>query len=217
MKIKHYRWIGTLLFVMFLLLFVYAAQADGDCRGNQNCNGGGGDVVTDVATSMSTDVSIDNPVSVNSSISDSSRALGFGLGDVDINDCYRSFQVLVFQDSRANKWCMANDLDARGLYDAAARLRCSLKSYASIFPDHDTCVVSSTVRVSVPVVSEPHDDEDDDDRQTDMIMALQMEVEMLRDQFERTAARPAPVQRTVVEQKPLLTEDQKARLREIAK
>lgn len=210
--------LGTII-VFFIVLGLFLISmplwAQDDCRGNRNCNqGSGGNGVTNNAggsnvLDVTTDVSVDSPVSVSNS--DSSRAYGFGLGDVDINDCYRSFQILMFQDSRANRWCMANDLDARGLHEAAAKMRCSLNAYEDIFEDHETCVAQSTVSVPVPVVAAPHDDEDDDDVHRE----LYMQYEMLREQMERIEQRPA-VRREVIK-KSGLSKEQKQALREVVK
>jgi hypothetical protein len=93
----------------------------------------------------------------------SSRAMGFGMGDVDINQCYRSRSwSVLYQDTQPNYWCFANDLDARGNHEAAARVRCSIKKYARIFESQEQCLALSLTAVPEPVA--PVIDDDDEDQ-----------------------------------------------------
>lgn len=182
---------------LLLLLLPGISLATDDCKGH-SCNG------------ADTVVNANSPVSVSSTVSDTSRAFGLGLGDVDINDCYRSYQVLIFQDSRANLWCMANDLDARGLHDAAARVRCSLNVYSKNFDSKETCIAASTVQVIVPV-AEDQVDEDEEEHKRELDMELALLRSEFEQKFEQAQARPAPAPRVVervIEQKPLLSQEQ---------
>ena len=124
-----------------LLLFGAAAQAGSDHHNS--------------------DSAVDASSVVSTSVSDSSRAFGLGAGDVDIAQCYRSWSVILYQDSKPNLLCVADSLDAKGLHQAAARTRCSVRAYARVFDTQDQCVLMSTV--APLVVSEPMPETVDDD------------------------------------------------------
>ncbi len=97
--------------------------------------------------------------------SDSSHVFGFGGNDVDIAQCYRSYSVIIWQDSKPNYFCIADALDAKGLHKAAAITRCSVKSFSKLFDD---CVMINTMRPALAVVmEEPEDDDEDDHRETE--------------------------------------------------
>lgn len=166
---------------------------------------GGGDDTTATATS---DIHSD----VSTAVHDSSRAVGLGLGDVDINECYRSYQLVVFwQGTQVNPICLADTLDQRGLYAVAAKVRCDIKAIRKHFASEAECIAANTVKVSVPEpVVVPVDDED-------YHRELEQELAMLRADFEAKVAnmqRPR-VQREVVQRG--LTDEQKTALREVVK
>ncbi len=83
----------------------------------------------------------------NNSIHDSSNAVGLGLGDVDINDCYRSYQVVVlWQGTQLNWWCVAREYDAIGLHEVAAQVRCDkIKGISKLFDDQESCIAANTL------------------------------------------------------------------------
>lgn len=130
----------------------------------------------------------DNTAENNALIS-GSRAYSLGLGDVDINQCYRSYQILIWQDSKVNKWCMADSLDAKGLHDAAALMRCSLRPVRALFGSDRECIAALTVRerevVLAPVAVEREVDDEDNRR----LEALQARLEMIEQQRTQDAER----------------------------
>ena len=152
---------------------------------------------------------------------DKNRAYALGLGDVDINDCYRSYQIaVIFQGSQLNYWCMADSLDAKGLHAAAAVTRCKLDGYRKLFGDMDDCVAMNTMEVFIPPAPEPEitdSDEDDDYHQQ-----LEQAVAALRIEFEATQAKAAEAKReaqraarqpqTVIQKEEFLDEEKRAKL-----
>ena len=204
---------------LIILLLPMVVLADDDCRGNHNCTGGDGAGVTTVG--VDSNVSITSPVSVesvsnfDSNVSHSSKAYAIGLGDVDINQCYRSYQALAWQDSRLNYWCVGESLDARGLHRAAALARCHIKGYRELFASHEECITENTMLplADVPELAPVIDRDKEEfqrqwlEEQQEMIVDLQAKLENLEKEKQR------PVNRTVVEQKPWLTAEQVQELR----
>ena len=193
---KHIPLFFFLLGVAALVFLAAPTWASGgDCNGNDNCD----------------DVIIDAGSSVNTDISDSSRVTALSLGDVDIAQCYRSYQVVVlWQGTQINKWCMADSLDARGLHEAAGVMRCSLKAYAKNFPDEQTCVDFSTIVVqkAVPVDTSPAIDEQ-------RYYQLEAQMAEMQMQLDREPA-PAPATTTTrVIQQPFLSDEKRAKLQAI--
>lgn len=123
-------------FAYMLLLFSLTAFADDDCRGNNDCSD----------SSVNVDASNTVDSSVSNSMSNSSRSMGFGLGDVDIAQCYRSYQFLVWQDTKINPVCLADSYDAKGLHHMAAVIRCDVKHIRKHFDSDEACVQANTVR-----------------------------------------------------------------------
>lgn len=197
---------------MLILFFLPLAALADDGHGH-NHHGDGGDVSVDTIVSSDSSSVLNNSVGGNTS-----RSYGLGMGDVDIAQCYRSYQVLIWQDSRANYWCMANDLDARGLHEAAARTRCSIKGYRNLFDTRQDCILASTasplvtVPVPEPTVDEDHLDEEEYHEEQQMLYEdLRAKIENLEGSLQN---RPPRVTERVVEQRGLSAE-QKAKLREI--
>ena len=164
----------------FLLLLPAFAYASGDCRGDGSCVEASAEIVTGDTVVQG----------------DSSRAFGFGLGDVDINQCYRSYQILIWQDTKANRWCMADGLDARGLPEAAARMRCSIRALRSLYPSESACIAAVTVPNPVPIVEEPREPEDDErdheaariEHEALLARISELETALERDEQRRRAA-----------------------------
>ena len=188
--------IGVLLAMLLVLLFG-PAFADEDCRGH-SCNDSG------------PDISIDANSDVSTTVRDTSRALGFGAGDVDINDCYRSYSVILWQDSKPNPLCLAQQLMAEGNYQAAAVLRCEPRSIHRAFGGKDACIKTLSVPTApfqvAPVIDEHIDEEEEWHEEQ---LQLQVDYDARIAQLEERLNRPAPqvIERTVVEQKPLLTRE----------
>ena len=75
---------------------------------------------------------------------DSSKAYGFGMGDVDINQCLYSWQVLFVQGVKLNLWCAADAYDAAGQHDNAARTRCRIKGIKESYDSKQDCIDGET-------------------------------------------------------------------------
>jgi hypothetical protein len=83
--------------------------------------------------------------------SGSSNAFGVAGGDVDIAQCYRSYNYLiVWQDTKPNLLCQAELDDAKGLHKAAARKRCAVRAVARLYESHEECLAENTVSVAPP-------------------------------------------------------------------
>jgi len=142
-----------ILLIISALVFVSATrvawgQAHDNCNG-QSCNDGG------LGTSVQ-----------------GSRSYGLAGADVDLAQCYRSWSVILYQGSKPNYFCVADALDAKGLHEAAAITRCSVKSFNKLFDD---CIAMNTVvpRETLPMAETP----DDDDERVDELYAMVAELE----------------------------------------
>ncbi len=203
------------------------ALAGGKCNGH-SCN----DVNVDAE--LNSDVEVNSNVSVNPvtsvdaasstavDVTSRDRSYGLSLGDVDINDCYRSYQVLaVWQGSQKNRWCMADSLDAKGMHEAAAKVRCSLDGYRKLFGSHDECLALSTMppMPTEPVVAaEPTVSEDDDDfqrEQEEELAMLRADLEAKIQNLEHAQRTSPRVERRIIEQQPYLSDEQRSALREL--
>ena len=126
--------IAALIAVIIVFDTVYGDD-DHECRGH-SCND-------------STDV-IDASSVVNNSVSDSSNGYGIGFGDANIAECYRSYQILIWQDSKINPLCLADSYDAKGLHDMAAIIRCDIRAIRKHFSSNVKCIEMNTMGFDVP-------------------------------------------------------------------
>lgn len=113
---------------------------------------------------------------------DNSDSLGIGfahaLGDVDINDCLASTQwgtiIVSKQKVVPNMWCMGEVYDAKGMFDLAAKARCSVPEIRAWFDSDFACETankwSGFVTIDPPAstgdVPEPAADCCDEDEET---------------------------------------------------
>lgn len=141
----------------------------------------GPNVDVDVDTVVNSPVNMTGGDSINTmSNSTSSRAYGFGLGDVDIAQCYRSYQLLIWQDSKINPFCVADAYDQKGLHMMAAVIRCDIGFIRKHFDTDSGCLRANTMASAVMPrmpdlgavyeqaakdVKQTHDDDDDERRQ----------------------------------------------------
>jgi hypothetical protein len=161
---------------LYLLVFLLApaALASDDERGPNV------DQTVDVSTVVNANASMSGGDSINTmNNSTSSRAYGFGLGDVDIAQCYRSYQLLIWQDSKINPFCVADIYDRKGLHMMAAVIRCDIGFIRKHFDTDSGCLAANTMRAAVMPspdlgavyeqaakdVKQTHDDDDDERRQ----------------------------------------------------
>jgi len=157
----------------------------------------------------------------NLSVNDSSTALGFAhsLGDVDINQCLASTQwgsiLISAQKVVLNLWCAGEVFDAKGLPQMAAIMRCDIPEIKRHFETPAECIAANTVTaLPAPVmIDDSHFEEEEEYHQEQMQM--QQDYDERIERLEARANRPRSTR--VVEQKPLLSDDQKARLEEVLK
>lgn len=161
------------------------------------------------------------PVNVSTG-GNKSLALGNVLGDVDIAGCLGSTQwstpVYGKQKLVVNWVCVAEFYIRYQQPGLAAMALCNTEILEE-FDSEEECeqahqFLAQAAIVESPIIDDYSDEEEFHEEQRTLNMALQSEIEQLRELYERRPT-PKPVQHTVVEQKPLLTDDQKARLREV--
>jgi hypothetical protein len=157
-----------------------------------------------------------------SNTTEGSYGFSHSLGDVDINQCLGSTQwgtILVSKQKLVlNKWCAAEVYDAKGLYDMAARMRCSIPEVAEFFTVDSECIAANLVTAPPPapvIIEDTHYDEEEEwhEEQLQMQADYDMRIAQLEEQVNRPPP-PARVTREVVQQ-PYLSEEQKAALREV--
>lgn len=206
--------------ILLLILLPMLSAAGDDCRGN-SCGGDvtiGGDTINVGGDTLNVEGASMTGGDVTFSGS-RAYALANSLGDVDINDCLASKQwntpLFGRQDTAPNLWCMGESYDARGLYKMAARMRCKIDLIRSDFATDEDCWAENTV---MPQPIAEHVDtrhEEDEDRlhqeQEQRYRVLNEELEQIREMVSR----PRPVQKTVVQEKPLLTPEQRSALLEL--
>lgn len=112
--------LGGVLFI-FLIAWATNTYADG-CKKGHNCEA---PITTNVGTSIGGNKAI---------------GIGLGMGSVDISQCMASKSTPLYQWLIENKWCMADSLDAKGLHEAAARVRCQTKTMRKVYPDRQECL-----------------------------------------------------------------------------
>jgi len=123
-----------------------------------------------------------------------SIVIGFGMGDVDINDCMYTKSTPFFQWGKYNKSCLADGYDRRGQHDNAARMRCSIKIVNNMYKSNTHCIVMNTLKAvskSAPALTVIHNDNDDDDddhrRRDEQIEQLTTQLEQYGQQQQRAA------------------------------
>jgi len=153
---------------------------------------------------------------LNNSVRDSSRSFGLGAGDVDINDCYRSWSVILYQDSKVNKLCLADRQIAQGLYEAGARTRCSVRSVVKDYDNFDHCVRLNTVVIYVAPAPAPEanfEEEEAEEEWREEQMQMQQDYDERIAVLEQRSSRPR-VTREVIQQ-PFLSDEKRAKLQAV--
>jgi len=191
--------------LLILLLFPLVALASGD----KNIN------VTDVATEVATgDVSLTGSTS---------RALGLGRSsfDVDINQCMGSTAwdtIVGGKQKLVLNWvCLAEFYIKTGQPDLAAIAICNtemvkeFKNEAECEQAHDFFVEVSEAAVMMPDNSE-HEEEEARWHEDQLQMQIDYDDRIARLEDELNE-RPQVIERTVIEQRPLLSEEAAAALR----
>lgn len=212
MKIIDFRKLTLLFFVALLILICMPVWAD-EGHGH-NHHGDNGDVNTDTVVTVDAGSDISNSISQR----DSSTAIGLGGIDVDINDYYRSFGNAIWQDTKVNKLALSVFQNSVGLHEAAARSRCSVKAVREDYNSFEHCVKLNTVILPEPPgepVSEEHleDEEEYHEEQMQLQIDLAERIALLEEERRKPAPKPKVIERTVIEQKPLLTKELAEELR----
>lgn len=157
--------------------------------------------------------------------SHSSRAFSVSGSDMDIRDGYRSYSVLfgLWQDTKVNPLSLARQLAAEGNYEAAAMIRCSVKTVSKALGGKQPCIEALSKPPPAPPPPPPEvsevneDDEDEAEFQVEQLQ-LYADLQAKVDNLEAELSKPPPpptrvVERQVVEQAPLLTKEQASSLR----
>ena len=109
----------------------------------------------------------DQNLQTTGNVSYDSLGLGLSGADVDINQCYRSFSYLIiYQDTKVNPLCLAQQLVAEGRYAAAAKLRCQPRDVRRAFGGKQECIAELSTPPNLPVIPVVMSDviiEEDDD------------------------------------------------------
>lgn len=194
----------------------------GDTSNNVNVDVGG--VTTNVGgdtISMQGGDLTSGPVNVSTG-GNKSLALGNVLGDVDIAGCLGSTQwstpVYGKQKLSLNWVCVAEFYIRYGQPELAAMALCNTEIIKE-FESEESCEEAhqflAQAALPEPAAGPDHDDEEDyHEAQQTMNMMLQSEIEQLKELYER---QPAPIQKTIIEQRPYLTDEQRVALQELKK
>lgn len=216
MTVNQFKLVVLFLLGMMLVFLAAPVLADED-------RGPSVDVVTDVHTDVTTNMTGGDVNTDIAGSSFSSRAYGFShsLGDVDINQCIVSKQtgtfIVSWQGYDYNLWCMGEVFDSKGLWDMGALMRCDIPVIRAHFETDYDCLLANTVDQEViesPQLTELYDQaarfdehqESEERHDTELTLVLQEQRTLIDrlDQYEaRLAQRPAPV---IVE--PRISEEQ---------
>ncbi len=185
------------LVICLNLVFGLNTYADDDCKGH-SCNDGGETVVN---------TAVDNVIGGNSS-----RGYAFSGSDVDIAQCYRSYQILIWQDSKINPLCLADSYDSKGLHAMAAIIRCDVRAIRKHFKSDSACIVANTVRIISEPMAEPVNDDDDIAHLYALVSDLEEQRAKDADiaRKARVAAQQAP--KTIIQQQEFINESKRAKL-----
>lgn len=197
-----------------------------------NAWAGGDDIVqeTDVKTIVGNELTGGDNISENAASISGSRSYGVGLGsiDVDIAQCLGSEStgiiVVQWQRLKENPWCMADTLDAKGLHEAAAKVRCSIKAYSGLFLDNQECMTLSTMipkemNVERPTaMPESVEDDDEHDREIEALYARLSDLEVKAADAKEAARQAARTAQTQPKANQLgLTDEQRVAISEVFK
>lgn len=207
--------IGIALFLSLMIL-IAPARAGGDkiTQSNDMNNQTTGDVTTSVTSGDSSMVSGDNK---------SLALVAPSLGDVDIAACLGStqwsFLVMGKQKLELNHVCMAEFYLNNGLYELAAQSLCNQKEILAEYDDELSCEVAhnfdprpppETSVASTSSVEREHEIlEDEHENYQAQIEELAQELAQVRSQP------PQVIERTVIEQRPVLSDKQRTALAEV--
>ncbi len=199
-------------FVIAALLLTAAVLADDDCRG-RSCNDTG-----DV------NVGLDSSVVVGAPVIGGATSFITGMGDVDINDYYRSYQFLIWQGTQPNLLALGVYYDSIGLHAAAAAARCSVGGVRKVFDDQVDCIAKNTAaRMLVPPPPQINKKEEEEKQRAEREWRDEQEqrYENLAGRYasmemqQQQAPPPQIIERTVVQQQPFLNADKRTRLQAI--
>ena len=202
----------TMLFflaaVVVLFFLSSVTWADGDpCKGH-SCNSG-----DDI------DIGLDASVVVGAPVVGGATNYATGLGDVDINDYYRSYQLLIWQGTQLNVPALAVYYDSIGLHAAAAEARCSVRGIRKIFKSEADCLIKNTALglmtgVRLPPPTEVNKNREEGEEERAWREEQQQMYEDLAAKYVSLEQRPRVVKQTVVE-KPWLSPEKRAKLQAV--
>lgn len=154
-------------------------------------------------------------------VNNNARALSLSGSGMEIRDCIATHAILfgLWQGTHINKPCVADKMDAKGQYEQAAKLRCSMWSYKRIYGGGKKCIDAITLTKSPdppdpPKVALSDEAEEEDDLR---YMAQQQEINFMQEELANVMgqlqaheqSRAIEAQR-VQQQPPSYSDEQKA-------
>jgi hypothetical protein len=204
---KNAKYIFFVLALIVLFFLAAPVWASGDCKG-QSCNDSGGDTVVGVDTSVSTELSGgDTSVSTGGN---RALALSNNMGDVDIADCLGStqFGTPIFSKQKLviNNVCLADFYMKMQRYELAAMALCNVPGILKEFQSEEDCeqahdfgpLENKEVALAVQLRQEEH---------LQVEQAYDERISALEQKLERRSTT-----RTVVQEKPWMTDETRSKL-----
>lgn len=219
------RLLGGGLLIVMLLMLVVPAWADNDrnnpdATSTSDASAAASANAFGVTTSNATGgVSTGGAATVNNN----ARALSLSGSGMEIRDCIATHAVLfgLWQGTHINKPCVADKMDARGQYEQAAKLRCSMWSYKRVYGGGKKCIDAITLTKppdppDPPKVALSGEAEEEDDLR---YMAQQQEINFMQEELANVMgqlqaheqSRAIEAQR-VQQQPPRYSDEQKAKV-----
>lgn len=220
-----YKLIAIFLFVAIIFFASAPLWAGDDYRGNNDPSNVNVDVGGSTINVQGGDLT-GGPVNVSTG-GNRSFAIGIpGLGDVDIAGCLGSEQWTLLVGGKQKlviNWvCLTEFYLRNGQPELAAQALCNtevVKEYATEEECEEAHGFFADVVLAMAVKDSKEEDEEEEyhEEQMQMYEDMQAKIRNLEAELAKPKPVPRPVQKTVVEQKPLLTAEQRAALLEIKK
>ena len=145
------------------------------------------------------------------------RAYSVGGGDMDIDDCLATHSILfgLWQGTHINKLCEADRLNRDGKYQAAAEMKCSIRSIRRIYGEN--CIkavkISAPPPIELPVIVEEDNWEEEEEAWHEEQEQMQVDYDARIARLEQKANQPR-VTREIVQQ-PFLSDEKRAKLQAV--
>ena len=197
-----------------LLMLAITVQA---MAGNDRGDGS----ITDVDVGVNTELNA-NPSTQVSSKGSTFKSLSLSAGDVDINQCRYSFQVVViFQGTKENHWCEAESLFRLGFLEASVDMFCKKTSVKDLYPILAECreIMKPILASKSDTSTTPNEDklEEVHEKYEHQIMAQQQELDSVKKQLDTVQSKvnKKPTSTHTVVKQEFLDDDKRAKLRQL--